>query len=77
MAITNNKSIVSINPMPVWQALFYFGLPALLFRISLYNGTPALIRLGLTSFEAYIVAFTVPAAILIALAFGFYKRELV
>jgi membrane protease YdiL (CAAX protease family) len=29
----------------------------------------------LTAFEAYIVAFAVPAAILIALAFGFYKRD--
>ena len=64
-----------IKPMNFWKAVLYFGLPALLFRISLYNGTPALIRLGLSPFEANVVSFTVPAAILFAFAFGFYKRD--
>jgi membrane protease YdiL (CAAX protease family) len=73
---TQSKSLsVRINPMPLWQALLYFGLPALLFRISIYEGTPALIRLGLSPFDANVVSFTVPSAILFALAFGFYKRD--
>jgi membrane protease YdiL (CAAX protease family) len=61
--------------MPIWQALLYFGLPALLFRLFLYNGTPALIGLGLPPFEAHVVGFTVPSAILLALALGFYRRD--
>lgn len=61
--------------MPFWQALLYFGLPAVLFRLSLYNGIPALIPAGLSQFEAWVVSFTVPAAILFALAFGFYKWD--
>ncbi len=65
----------SINPMPFWQALLFFGVPALLFRISLYNGIPALVGLGLTPFEAYIVGLMVPAAILFAFAFGFYVHD--
>ncbi len=64
-----------IHPMPLWQALLYFGLPALLFRLSIYNGTPVLIALGLSPFEANVVSFTVPAAILFALAFGFCKQD--
>ncbi len=43
----------SVRPMPFWQALLYFGLPV--FRISSCNGIPALARLRLTPFEAYIV----------------------
>jgi membrane protease YdiL (CAAX protease family) len=65
----------SISPMPFWQALLYFGLPALMFRFFLYTGIPAFVRLGLTPFEAYIVGLTVPAAILFAFAFGFYARD--
>ncbi len=81
MTVTTTQNAASkiltatINPMPLWQALLYFGLPALLFRISLYNGTPALIRLGLPPFDANVVSFTVPSAFLFALAFGFYKRD--
>jgi hypothetical protein len=71
----SKSSTATINPMSLWKALLYFGLPALLFRISLYNGTPTLIRLGMHPFEAIVVSFTVPAAILFALAFGFYKRD--
>ena len=65
-------SSIDVKPMPFWQSLLYFGLPALLFRIFLYNGMPALIRLGISPFQANIVSFTVPAAILFALAFIFY-----
>jgi len=65
----------TLRPLPLWQALLYFGLPALLFRVSLYTATPALVRLGLPLFDAFIVSFTVPAAILFALAFGFCKRD--
>ncbi len=64
-----------LRPLPLWQALLYFGLPALLFRLSLYAAIPALMRLGLPPFDAFIVSFTVPAAILFALAFGFCKRD--
>jgi membrane protease YdiL (CAAX protease family) len=74
-ATQSKISTATIKPMSLWKALLYFGLPALLFRISLYNGLPALIRLGMPPFEAYVVSFTVPAAILFALAFGFYKRD--
>jgi hypothetical protein len=62
-------------PMPLWQAILYFGLPGLLFRLSLYNGTPALIGLELPPFEASVVSFTVPSAVLLALALGFYRRD--
>src|SRR5574341_897095 len=75
MTNMTNQSTVSVKPMPLWQALLYFGLPALLFRISIYNGTPALVRLGLTPFQATVVTFTVPSAILFALAFGFYRLD--
>jgi membrane protease YdiL (CAAX protease family) len=65
----------TLRPLPLWQALLYFGLPALFFRLSLYAALPALIRLGLPPFDAFMVSFTVPVAILFALAFGFCKGD--
>jgi len=70
-----NSLSASPKPMPLWQAVLYFGIPALLFRICLYAGIPALIGLGMSPFHANVVAFTVPAAILFAAAFGFYKLD--
>jgi membrane protease YdiL (CAAX protease family) len=65
----------TIEPMPFWQVLLYFGVPALLFRASLYGGIPALIHVGLARFEASVVGLTIPAAALFALAFGCYRRD--
>jgi membrane protease YdiL (CAAX protease family) len=61
--------------MPIWQALFYFAVPALVFRVSLYNLIPLLARIGLTPFEAYMVGLTVPAAILFSFAFGLVAHD--
>lgn len=65
----------SIRPLPLWKAVFFFALPALGFRLAIYTGMPALMSAGLSQYEAFIVAFTVPSAILFALAFGFFKQE--
>ena len=75
MTKSTDNLTANINPMSFGQAILYFGLPALLFRICIYNGMLMLIGMGLTPFEANIIAFTVPAAILFALAFGFYRRD--
>ena len=64
-----------VRPLPLWQALLYFGLPALLFRISIYQGAPLLLHLGLAPFEANIVSFTIPSAILFAFAIGLYQQD--
>jgi membrane protease YdiL (CAAX protease family) len=71
----SNRLSNDMSPMPFWQALLYFGLSALLFRIAIYNGIPLLINLGLTPFEANVVCLTIPSAILFAFAFGFYKED--
>ncbi len=65
----------TVKPMAFWKALLYFGLPALLFRVCLYDALPLMIQTGLQPFQASVLSFTVPAAILFALAFGFYKRD--
>jgi membrane protease YdiL (CAAX protease family) len=75
MSNTTWRAVSRIRSMPLWQALLYFGLPALLYRLCIYLGTPALMRWGLTPFEASTVCFTVPSAILFALALGFSKGD--
>lgn len=65
----------SIRPLPLWKAIFFFGVPSLGFRLAIYTGIPALMAAGLTQYEAFIVSFTVPSAILFALAFAFVQRE--
>lgn len=66
---------LELKPLPLWRALLYFGLPALGFRLAFYNLLPFLLGLGLTPFRAFVVTVTVPTAILLALALGFFKAE--
>ena len=70
-----NGERLPLKPLPLWQALLYFGLPALGFRLALYTGLPLLLSWGLNRFDAAVVSMTVPCAILFSLAFGVYKHE--
>lgn len=65
----------SLRPLPIWLALLFFGLPALIFRLAIYWGMPNMMEAGLTQYQAFIVSFTAPSAILFALAFGFAQQE--
>jgi len=64
-----------VKPMSLWKSIIFFGVPAIGFRVSIYNIMPALMSAGLTQFEAFVVSFIVPFAILFALAIGFFKME--
>lgn len=57
------------------KAIWHFFLAGLGVRLSFYHGMPLLQDAGLLPFEAFIVAFTVPMAILFAFAFGFAQAE--
>ena len=57
-----------IGPLGWSGSLLFFVAPTLLMVASFHLGAPALERLGLTPFEAFIVATTVPMAVLFAAA---------
>lgn len=57
------------RPLPLWQALLFFGVPAVLFRLALYNGTDLLVTHGVSESVAVITAFLVPSALLLLAAF--------
>src|SRR5579875_1272167 len=55
--------------LPLWQALFYFAIPAFLFRLILYNGTGYLVTHGVVEVTAVVLAFLVPSVLLLLAAF--------
>ncbi len=65
-----------LRPLGLRSALLLFLAPALLFRISMYWGLGWLITLGLPPFDAFIVAFIVPLALLLTAALVAAQREL-
>jgi membrane protease YdiL (CAAX protease family) len=69
------KTQTAVQPLPALRAIWYFLLPGLGLRLSIYQGIPLMLRAGLQPYEAFIVSFTVPFAILFALAFGLAKAE--
>lgn len=70
MAILNppaRSSIISssspdIKPLPLGPAALFFAVPSLAVTIAYYWGIPAMVKLGLTEFAAYMVATMVPLA---------------
>lgn len=57
------------TPLPLWQALLLFGIPAILFRLVLYSGTGFLVTHGVSESVAVIAAFLIPSVLLLLAAF--------
>jgi membrane protease YdiL (CAAX protease family) len=57
------------TPLPLWQALLLFGIPAVLFRLALYNGTGFLVTHGVSESVAVVSAFLIPSVLLLLVAF--------
>jgi membrane protease YdiL (CAAX protease family) len=66
-----------LQPLPAAKALIHFLLAGFVVRFSVYNIGPWLLKQGLVQnpFEAFIVTFTVPMALLFAAAFASAARE--
>ncbi|MDX1689183.1 MAG: CPBP family intramembrane glutamic endopeptidase [Candidatus Promineifilaceae bacterium] len=71
MAVSKGK----IRPLGWAGSLLFFGIPTLLMLANFHLGIPALEGLGLSPFEAFIVASTVPMAILFAAALAALVAE--
>jgi membrane protease YdiL (CAAX protease family) len=65
----------ALKPLPLHHAVLHFLAAGLVLRFSVYNGLPWLVTLGVSPFDAFILAGTLPMALLFALAFGLARRE--
>jgi hypothetical protein len=63
------------QPLPLWLALLFFAIPALVFRISLYHVFPALLNAGFVQLTAVFTAFLLPLFLLLVAALVFYRLE--
>ncbi len=70
-----NSSNRGMKPLKILSSLLIFGTFTLLIFLSFHLGIPALENMGLTSFEAFIVANTVPMAVMFAIAIGAVTAE--
>ena len=79
-SLTHSKVCVQpaqpeLKPMPLGPSLLYFGLPALMFALSIYLLIPFLVSQGYGPFASYAAALIVPLAVILACSLGFYKRD--
>lgn len=70
-----NEFKVGLRPLPPGKAVWYFLLAGLILRGTTYYLLPTLLGEGLLPFEAFVVTFMVPMAVLFALALGTVKHE--
>jgi membrane protease YdiL (CAAX protease family) len=56
------------RPLPLRQALLYFGVPGLMFFLFVWVGIPVLSRAGLSEFAAFLWALMIPSALLLVAA---------
>jgi membrane protease YdiL (CAAX protease family) len=75
MDIDKHSTPDFIRPLPLWGALFLFGVPAGLLFLSIYHLVPHLTALGLAQYVSLDVAFLLPFALLFCLSLVAYAFE--
>lgn len=68
-------AVQEIRPLPPLRAVAHFLLAGLLLRGTTYYLLPLLVAQGLAPFEAFVVTFMTPLAVLFALAFAAVQQE--
>lgn len=63
------------RPLPLKQALLYFGVPGLMFFLFVWIGIPALTAAGLSEFAAFLWALMIPSALLLVAALAGLRSE--
>jgi membrane protease YdiL (CAAX protease family) len=67
-----NATPPTVNPLPLWQTPFFFGLPTLLLVLSVYCLAPRLRGWGISPYVSLDLAFLVPFALLFCASLAAY-----
>lgn len=73
-SVQGEVSIKPLQPMPLWQALFFFGIPTLVMILSSYVFQPFLIAAGEPPFEAFLASTLLPMALMFTAALVAYHK---
>lgn len=65
----------AIKPLGFLQSLMYFGLSAIVFRVSVYNLMPQLQKSGLPDFWSFILSYALPLTLMILATFVGLQSE--
>lgn len=69
------SNLQTVKPLSGAKSILYFLIPALLFRLSIYNLQPLLLRNGITPFWAFLISFGIPLALLLTATFILINNE--
>lgn len=67
--------MAEIKPLNFLQSILFFGVSALVFRLSVYNLMPFLQQTGLSNFSAFLISYGLPLTLMIVATFVCLKRE--
>ena len=64
-----------MKPLNLTQSLLFFGVSALIFRLSVYQLLPFLLGSGISAFWAFIISYSLPLGTFIGATFFFVRQE--
>ena len=68
--------MTKLKPLNFLQSILFFGLSALVFRLSLYSLMPFLQHKGVLDFSAFLISYGLPLTLMIVATFiGLYKEK--
>lgn len=65
----------NLRPMPLGEALLFFGIPAVVTLFCVYSLFPYLVEQGFSSYISYVIALDIPLALMFASSLVAYRME--
>ena len=65
----------NLRPMPLGEALLFFGIPAVVTLFCVYSLFPYLVEQGFSSYISYVIALDIPLALMFASSLVGYRME--
>ncbi len=75
MVKTNQSKLMTLRPMPLWESILFFGIPAIITIFCVYGLFPYLVKHGFSAYISYVIALDIPLFMMFVASLVAYRME--
>jgi len=75
--MTKRKQIelMALKPIPLWESILFFGIPAIITILCVYELFPYLVKQGFSTYISYVIVLDIPLIMMFITSLVAYKME--
>ena len=66
---------LTLRPMPLWESILFFGIPAIITILCVYGLSPYLVKHGFSAYISYVIVLDIPLFMMFVASLVAYRME--